>query len=131
MKVILRFISIITSLAVLWTVFFVIRYYKYGGMSRMIVNIGIALPTILGWLLTLVLGPFAAVQLWRLRNGGRVATMLLVAYAILYYSYGLLFLGKLGAQIQSSLPMILMNFLALIILALPATKKACLSEGHK
>ena len=129
MKLLLRVISVLTVIAILWTLLFVIRFYLAGGIPVLMTDMRVALPTMFGWLMTLLLGPFAAVQLWRLRNSGRVATLLLVTYSILYYSYGLLLSRQLGSQITSLLSMIFVNLLILIILVLPATKKKCVNRG--
>ncbi len=129
MKLILRLISVLTTIAVLWTIFFIIRIYSSGGMTAMMKDIRLALPTIFGWLMSLLLGPFASIQLWRLKNSGRVATVFLVTYSILYYTYGFLISPQRGSQVTSLLSMIFVNLLMLIFLILPVTKNKCASHG--
>lgn len=118
-------------MVVIGTILFVIRFFnfQFEGLSVMFKhNLVFALHTILGWVLSITFGPFASIQLWRLKNSGRIATIILLVNAALYYICGIVFYSTQGAHIVSVFMMILANIVTLIILSLPAAKKLCIQK---
>lgn len=51
--------------------------------------------TITGWAITCTAGPVAAIQLWRFRESGRRAGLVLYGFAVLYYVLGAVWLAAL------------------------------------
>jgi hypothetical protein len=92
MRILLRVIAVIIAVAVILTVKLVWRFWHLGGFKTLIATGTFGWITIFGWLIALVLGPFATVQLWRFREIGRITSLVLLGYNILYYGMGWVFL---------------------------------------
>jgi len=91
MRIVLRFVAIIVWLAVAGTARLIWRFWHFGHLAAFI-RTGFGVITLLGWALVLTVGPFAAIYLWRFREGGRRASLLLASSALVYYIVaGLLF----------------------------------------
>ena len=98
-KFVLRGISVLTSLAVAMTVALFLQFVRTGRIGALL-SIGVfGVLTLAGWILTVLVGPFAALQLWRLRPSGRRATAFLAACATIYYALGLLFYRGPGTKV--------------------------------
>jgi hypothetical protein len=125
MPIVLRTIAATAAVSLVFTIWFVMAFAANGGM-RPILNAGaLGILTVVGWVLTLVLAPFTAVQLWRLKNSGRVAGIVLFAYGAIYYLAGLLWLRSpeaSGAQIVLAAAV---YALPAVILAVPAARRSC------
>ena len=66
MRMILRILAILTGLEIVHTALLIWRFPHLADLGMTTTIFGAV--TALGWILTLVVGPFAAVQLWRLRG---------------------------------------------------------------
>src|SRR3972149_5446841 len=88
----LGIIAGLTAFAVVMAGPVVLRFTTNGGIAALLGTGVFGLLTVLGWLLTLLVGPFAAVQLWRLRPSGRRVTRFLVLSLGLLVRIGCLFL---------------------------------------
>jgi hypothetical protein len=76
-KVVLRAIAFLSALSTLATIAFIASATRSGiGTDWLISPLGLA--TLFGWAITLFAGPVAAVQLWRLKESGRRAALLVV-----------------------------------------------------
>ena len=84
MRIILRIFAIIVWLAIIFNLLLLWRIWRAGTFALMVTG-PLGLFTVLGWALIIAVGPFAAVQLWRLRENGRRASLLLSGYTLLYY----------------------------------------------
>ena len=116
----LRIIAGLTAFAVVMTVPVVLRFTTNGGIAALLGTGVFGLLTVLGWLLTLLVGPFAAVQLWRLRPSGRRVTAFLAAYTTIYYAAGLVFFPGPGAKVA----------VVVFMLAISAAASVFLLSGH-
>jgi hypothetical protein len=99
MRPFLRVVAVIllcVFLALLQTIDSLLR----GRMSPLIRSGSVGAATILGWLLILTAGPFASVQLLRLRRVGLYATTILAGFWA-YYFAGILFLRAHKRAVQS------------------------------
>lgn len=94
MRILLRIIAVIIAVAVIFTVKLAWRFWHLGGLKTLIPTGTFGWITMFGWLIALALGPFAAVQLWRLRETGRITSLLLLGYATLYYGMGWAFVRE-------------------------------------
>lgn len=112
----LRVIAVLTVVAVVMTVPVVLRFTTDGGIAAVLGTGVFGLLTVLGWLLTLLVGPVAAVQLWRLRPSGRRATALLAAYTTIYYASGLVFFRGPGTKVAVVVFMVAINAAASVFL---------------
>ena len=94
MRAILRVIAILAAasfLVTVWEVMGLVRIGELGIMLRTLLEVGIVgWLTAIGWLITLVTGPIAAVQLWRLRATGRIAGLALFGFGAVYDCLGAL-----------------------------------------
>jgi hypothetical protein len=78
--------------------------------------------TIVGWLIALVAGPVATVQLWRFRQSGRHAGIVLFGSGLAYYLVGLLALRSPEASTRQIVAAAAMFALPLAVLLLPRTR---------
>jgi hypothetical protein len=98
-KFVLRGIAVGTALAVVLTVALAFQFVANGRIGALL-SIGVfGVLTLTAWILTVLVGPFAAVQLWRLRQSGRRATALLAAYTTIYYVAGLVLFRGPGTKV--------------------------------
>jgi hypothetical protein len=70
------------------TVWVVITLAAHNGMHPLLASGTLGLLTVVGWVITLIAGPIAAIQLWRLKEAGRPAGIALFGYGLLYYVAG-------------------------------------------
>ena len=90
MRILLRLIAILAAVSVLFTVWFVIAFARIGGLQALSAKTALAAFTFIGWVITLGAGPFVAIQLWRLRDSGRRAGLVMFGFGLAYYLVGLL-----------------------------------------
>lgn len=94
-----------------------------------LLSIGVfGLLTLTSWVLTILVGPFAAVQLWRLRPSGRRATVLLAAFGTLYYLSGLVLFRGPGTN-TTVVAIMLVIYVAVLAFLLSAPAKSQCGEG--
>lgn len=129
-RIALRSIAVLTALAVVMTVALALQFLTKDRIGALL-SIGVfGLLTLTGWLLTVLVGPFAVVQLWRLRPSGRRATALLAGFAVLYYGSGLLFFRGLATNLTAVIIVAGFNAAALtFLLSGPARAECDRQEG--
>jgi hypothetical protein len=71
MRVLIRIVAVLAAVCVLGTVWFVGAFAAAGGLRALLTSGVLGGLTIIGWAITLIAGPIAAVQLWRFRNSRR------------------------------------------------------------
>ena len=86
----LRALALLIAASVVLTVMFVIQFARHGGLQSLRATGAFAVMTFAGWIATLLIGPFAAIQLLRLRNSGRIAAAVFFGMLALYYAVGAL-----------------------------------------
>lgn len=127
MRILLRLVAVICALSVVATVVFIARFGT-SGISKLVATGMFGLITLFGWLITLVAGSIAAVQLLRLKSTGRIAAAVLFGTMSAYYVYGLV--GIIAFRQPSTFigPVIAMSAFSLLLVVLvlsPAAKRAC------
>ena len=124
-KFVLRGISVLTSLAVVMTVALFLQFVRNGRIG-VLLSLGVfGVLTLAAWILTVLVGPFAAVQLWRLRPSGRRSTAFLAGCAFLYYLSGLLFFRSVTTNLTAVIIMIACNAAAVAILLSGPARALC------
>jgi hypothetical protein len=115
--------QIINTILLIW------RISRTGNLGAFMASVfgGI---TILGWLLTFVIGPFAATQLWRLRDSGRRTSLLLALFAFLYYIVAWLFFREPDAKLSTVLVPVVGNALFVALLLSPAARRTYLGSKN-
>jgi hypothetical protein len=88
MKIIIRLLSILVALIVIATIYLIVSILGKSGLQSFLTNGLVAYLTLIGWVLTIAIGPYASAQLWRMHKNGLWATAILSLYAICYYSIG-------------------------------------------
>ena len=81
--------------------------------------------TLLGWVIAIAAGPIALVQLWRFRESGRRAAIVLFAYGLAYYVAGLYVLRSPGPSGSQMLIAAASFAVPLAVLFLPRTRMLC------
>lgn len=72
-----------------------------GGLGALIRSGTFGLISLLGWALILAVGPFAAVQFWRLRESGRKVSLLLAGCTLVSDAAGLFVFSNAGSSGRS------------------------------
>jgi hypothetical protein len=96
-----------------------------GDLGKLMMSGGFGQLTAVGWALTLALGPFAAVQLWRMRESGRRASLALASFALLYYVVAWSFFRQPGAEASKALIPVVENALFSALLLSSPTRRIC------
>lgn len=119
MRSLVRIVAIIAGLSVVGTVWFVATFAARGGLGALVTSGMLGVLTLVGWVVTLLIGPVATVQLWRLRDSGRRAGIVLFGYGLAYYLVGLFVLRSAEASVSGIVVAALSFALPLIVLLLP------------
>jgi hypothetical protein len=85
MRIVLKFLAALIWFAIAGTVLLIWRFSHFGSLGTLAGNAVFGVATVLGWVFTLALGPVAAIQLWRLRESGRMLSLFLSLFALIYY----------------------------------------------
>jgi hypothetical protein len=122
MKILLRVIACLIGLSVPLTALLIWQLAFRSGLGSLFRFSPIGFMTIVGWLAVLTVGPFAAVQLWRLRRSGLFAASVLSGFVLVYYLSGLLF-TRTALPARSILAAVIVNGSLLGLLLSPAARR--------
>jgi hypothetical protein len=125
MEIVLKIIAATAAISVVFTIWLLLLLVSTRGIQSMLGAGALGVITLAGWAATLVLGPFTAVQLWRLKESGRMAGLVLFAIGALYYVAGLLWLRSAEEASGQIAAAVIAYALPAVILALPAARRAC------
>lgn len=125
MRPFLRVVAAILALCVFLALLQTIDILLRGGMSPLVRSGVLGAATILGWLLILTAGPFASVQLWRLRRVGLYATAILAGFFLAYYFAAILFLRAHNAPFGPIVAAVVFNGVLIVLLASPSARRSC------
>ena len=121
---VLRIVAAIAAISVVFTIWLMLVIGTAGGFVPLLRSGALGVMTFVGWTVTLALGPVTAVQLWRFKETGRRAGLVLFGFGVVYYLSGLLWLSAQDGQ-----PAIFMAVAAyalpFVFLALPSARQAC------
>lgn len=127
MKITLRIIAVYFVIAFLGSLFEVVSFASRfsPNVFRSLGLIGVL--TFIGWGLGILVGPFAAIQLWRLKNIGRLAGVVLFGFVAVY--------GVIDAAYYGQLPLpllvkICISILGCAILLSPGARRVCTENGE-
>jgi hypothetical protein len=129
MRLLNRLVAVVATISVAGTVWFVAAFAAAGGLLGLLTVRLLGSLTLVGWLITLVAGPIAAIQLWRLRESGRRAGLALFGYGAAYYLIGLVALRAPEASVWPILAGACWNALPLILLLLPRVSEVLVSPN--
>lgn len=122
MRVLVRLIAVVAGLSVVGTLLFVAGLAAAGRLPALLASGLLGVLTAVGWAITLVAGPLAAAQLWRFRESGRRAGVVLFGSGFAYYVVGLLALRSPEASAWQIIGAATAFALPLIVLLLPRTR---------
>jgi hypothetical protein len=125
MRLFLRIVAVVLALCVLLALFLTIDNLLRDGIGALVPSGALGAATTVGWLLILIAGPVAAVQLWRLRRTGLYASAILSGFFAAYYFAGLLFLRAHNVPLNPLLVYVAFNGVVVVLLASPAARRAC------
>jgi hypothetical protein len=121
----LRAIAIYTALAVMQTAMALVPFAITGQLRGMAASGLFGVVTIGSWLLTLVVGPVAAINLFQLKPIGLRLTAALCAAAVLYYLAAIFLLRVPEGQGTPPLGPLIVNTASLILVLSPTARRAC------
>lgn len=127
LKLLLKFIAISLFISAAITFGVMVLIIKNGGISYMYENMPMALAlTSIAWALMYTIAPYAALYLWRLKDKGRRAALIIYLLSILYYSYTIYYYPPPHIQLIISWIILSGCVACFILLLLPASRKVCL-----
>jgi hypothetical protein len=121
LKIVAGFLALCVVLALLQVIDFALR----DDLSALIRSGLLGVSTIVGWLLILIGGPYASVQLWRLRRSGLYASATLSGLGFVYYVVGIIFLRAHNAPFRPVIAYVIFNGVLAALLASPAARRSC------
>jgi hypothetical protein len=124
MRILLKIVAVFIAFSTISTLAVVYRFWHFGAIKTLAASGALGWSTILGWALTLPLGPFATIQLWRLRRAGRLGALMIVGYCIYYYVLGWM-LSRPRAMGPTYFLRIAFYGLLVALLLLPSAQEAC------
>ena len=114
MRILFRLVAGFTFLSVIGTLVLVIVIWQRGGMLYLAHSGPFGILTLGGWVITLVVGPPAVVLLWKQKDAGRIAAIVVWASVCLYYLFFVTFFwnpnmlsGKMTFNIAGSAVLVL------------------------
>ena len=123
-RILLKIVAIFIGFSTISTLALVWRFWHFGGIKVLAASGAFGWSTILGWALTLALGPFATIQLWRLRRAGRLSALVLLGYCVYYDVLGWMLSRPRGIGPTLFLRIAFYGLLAALLL-LPSAREAC------
>jgi hypothetical protein len=88
-RILLRVIAVVAGATVLGTIRFILGVPGIANAIAYATTSAFGALTAIGWVISLIAGPIAAIQLWRLRQIGRRAGVLVFGYGFIYYVLGM------------------------------------------
>jgi apolipoprotein N-acyltransferase len=125
MQALLRIIAAIAAVSVVATLVLMAILIGRAGLRPFLVASPLGILTLIGWAITLALGPFAAAQLWRHRESGRIAGLILFGFGAAYYLAGFFWLRAPEAESGQIIAAIIAYAIPVLILASPPARRAC------
>jgi hypothetical protein len=125
MRMALRMLALLVALSVVFTVMFIVQF-NAARLKALTATGALGIVTYAGWVLTLLIGPFAAIQLLRLRNNGRIAAAILFGIMATYYILGAWLFREPGTPIVPIAFTALLCAMCMSILLLPQARAVCL-----
>ena len=125
MPIVLRAIAAIAGVSVLFTLVLIAAIVGPRGFGPLLAAGPLGLMTIAGWIVTLAVGPYAAVQLWYRRERGRIAGLILFGFGAAYYLAGFFWLRSPEARSAQIILAFAGYAVPLLILASPQARRAC------
>ena len=127
MRTVLRLIAVLAGFSVVVTIIFIFRF-GWARIEALLATGTLGALTIVGWLVTLIAGPMAAIQLFRLRESGRIAAAVFFGSMLIYYVVGLLAFRQPEAPTAPIVTLCVVLMALVIILLSSAAKRACTSQ---
>jgi hypothetical protein len=124
MRIALRMLALLVALSVAFTVMFIVQF-NAARLKALTATGTLGIVTYAGWVLTLLIGPFAAIQLLRLRNSGRIAAAILFGIMTAYYVLGASLFRDPGTPIVPIAFTALLCAMCMAILLLPQSRRVC------
>lgn len=123
-RILLKIVAIVIAFSTISTLALAWRFWHFGAIKTLAASGAFGWSTILGWALTLALGPFATIQLWRLRRAGRLSALVIIGYCVSYYVLGWM-LSRHRAIGPTLFLRIAFYVLVASLLLLPSAREAC------
>ena len=130
MRIILRVLAAIVWVATALMAFIIWYLWRLGHLALATTGFP-GMIRMLEWALTLVLGPVAAMQLWRLQESGRRISLFLSVFAITDLVVSWLFFPRPGAIASGVLTGVAGNAIFSALLLSPQARRACSGSDVK
>jgi hypothetical protein len=97
MRLLIRLVALLAAISVAGTLWLVATFAATGRLGMLLASGPLGIMTITAWMVALVTGPIAAVQLWHFRVSGRLAGLVFFGSGLLYSGVGLWIARSTGA----------------------------------
>lgn len=85
MRILIRIIAIFAAISAISSLWAAISFVGQGLLVPLIQSSWLGSLTVLGWVIAIIIGPFAAVQLWKCRESGRLGGIVLFGAGVILY----------------------------------------------
>ena len=89
MRFAVRAVAVLAALSFSATLAFIALSARTGGLTALLSKGAFGAATAFGWGIALTAGPLTAIELWRFRESGRRAGLILFGSGLLYYVIGI------------------------------------------
>lgn len=127
----LRIVALVAAFTVVGTIWFILGSPDVRDAVLSVASGAFGALTTVGWLVSLVAGPIAAVQLWRLKESGRRAAIVVFGYGLAYYVVGLLVFRDPDAPLVPIVLAVISFAIPLAIVLSGRAKQACSAGGAR
>ena len=124
MRILIRIIAVLAAISAISSLWAAISFVGQGLLVPLIQASWLGSLTVLGWVIAVIIGPFAAVQLWRCRESGRLAGIVLFGAGVVLYLASWLTSAP-GESVGENLTRALVFSWPAVVLLMPKVRKVC------
>lgn len=123
MRILVRLAAVMLAGIALFTLYAFLVFVSRIGFTHIVGFPGLMIFTIVLWIMTVVGGPIAAIQLWRFKRAGWMVGLVVFGVGLLYYTLGFAMFRGPGAHLPSIAVNATFYLLGVIILSLPSCRR--------
>ena len=127
----MRLVAVVAAFTVIGTIWFMVTAPLVRDAVLSVASGAFGALTTLGWAVSLVAGPIAAVQLWRLKESGRRAAIVVFGYGLAYYVFGLLIFRDPESPLGPILFAVVSFGIPLAIVLSRQAREICSARGER
>jgi len=123
MRILVRLAAVMLAGIALFTLYAFLIFVSRVGFTHIVRFPGLMTFTIVLWIVTIIGGTIASIQLWRFKRVGWVVGLVVFSVGLLYYTVGFIMFRRPGADLPSVAVNVAFYVLGVVILSLPACRR--------